>query len=157
MRVQFRLDWRGLHGFGHWARVCERGLGLAARRGADPLLVELFAYLHDSQRESDGDDRGHGERAAAYAAALNTSFFDLGVTDLDRLCRAIRFHSDGLMEADSTLQTCWDADRLDLGRVGHQPSSRLLSPEAAALVDRALSETVFYDPTQDPTEPWRGG
>ena len=30
-----------------------------------------------------------------------------------------------------TIQTCWDADRLDLGRVGMMPDPRFLSTEIA--------------------------
>ncbi|MFM7531655.1 MAG: hypothetical protein ACKO5J_04035, partial [Rubrivivax sp.] len=40
-------------------------------------------------------------------------------------------HSSGLTEADVTVQTCWDADRLDLGRVGIRPSPRYLCTPAA--------------------------
>jgi uncharacterized protein len=37
------------------------------------------------------------------------------------LVEACTGHSDGDTEADITVQTCWDADRLDLGRVGIRP------------------------------------
>ena len=38
------------------------------------------------------------------------------------LIEACKYHSDGLIDADITIQTCWDSDRLDLGRVGIKPS-----------------------------------
>ena len=50
LRARFRLDWQGIHGSPHWARVRENGLRLAARTGADERVVELFAFLHDSCR-----------------------------------------------------------------------------------------------------------
>ena len=34
---------------------------------------------------------------------------------------ACRLHTNGQREADVTIQTCWDADRLDLLRVGTHP------------------------------------
>ena len=34
-------------------------------------------------------------------------------------------------DADITVQTCWDADRLDLGRVGIRPDPRRLCTAAA--------------------------
>ena len=42
-----------------------------------------------------------------------------------------RHHSDGFVEGDVTIRTCWDADRLDLGRVGIKPcASKLATAEA---------------------------
>ena len=47
------------------------------------------------------------------------------------LTHACRDHSNGLIEADVTIQTCWDADRLDLGRVDIVPqASRLCTAHA---------------------------
>ena len=40
-------------------------------------------------------------------------------------------HSDGHVHADATIQSCWDADRLDLGRADIYPSEKFLSNEAA--------------------------
>ena len=31
-------------------------------------------------------------------------------------------HTDGLTEGDVSVQACWDADRLDWGRVGIRPA-----------------------------------
>ncbi|MFM7373822.1 MAG: hypothetical protein ACKO39_01545, partial [Chthoniobacterales bacterium] len=42
-----------------------------------------------------------------------------------------RTHTDGLTEADPTIQACWDADRLDLGRVGITPHASRLCTDAA--------------------------
>ena len=41
-------------------------------------------------------------------------------------------HTDGTISDDPTIGCCWDADRLDLPRVGMQPDPALLSTEAAA-------------------------
>ena len=70
IRDQFRLDWHGIHGAGHWARVRENGLRLTATTGANEKIVELFAFLHDSRRLHDGPDPEHGERAADFANEL---------------------------------------------------------------------------------------
>ena len=43
----------------------------------------------------------------------------------------------GDVSTDATIQTCWDADRLDLGRVGIFPSAKYLSQEAALFIDLA--------------------
>jgi hypothetical protein len=60
-----------------------------------------------------------------------TSFYDLDGEELDLLHRACSAHSDGLTDADVTVQVCWDADRLDLGRVGIEPSPARLCTQAA--------------------------
>ena len=96
-------------------------LGIAEQTGADPQVVELFAFLHDSQRLNDGRDPQHGARAARFAATLRGSLVTLPDDEFELLRYACAFHTDGLIEADVTVQTCWDADRLDLGRIGVMP------------------------------------
>ncbi|WP_415029013.1 hypothetical protein [Cycloclasticus pugetii] len=50
LRVQFVLEWRGIHGGPHWSRVRVNGVILAKATGANRQVVELFAFLHDSMR-----------------------------------------------------------------------------------------------------------
>ena len=38
----------------------------------------------------------------------------------------MRLHSDGHIEGDPVLRACWDADRLDLWRVGIEPDPQRL-------------------------------
>ena len=128
---QYALDVEGVHGLPHWQRVRENGLRLAAETGAKPLVVELFACLHDSQRRNDRRDPGHGARAAEFVEALQGTHLRLEAGDLDHLLYACTYHTDGLVRAHVTVQTCWDADRLDLGRVGIKPDARYLCTEAA--------------------------
>jgi uncharacterized protein len=140
VRQQFRLDWQGIHGVPHWARVRWNGLAIAQVNGARPDVVELFAFLHDSHRHHDGRDLDHGARAADFTLRLNSELLRLDRAGLDILGYAIRHHSDGLIEADVTVQTCWDADRLDLGRVGIMPRpDRLCTEEARDPVLCALA------------------
>lgn len=131
LRSRFALDWRGIHGAPHWARVRRIGLRLAIETGADPVVVEAFAFLHDSCRLSDGDDRLHGHRAAGLARELNEPFLQLSEGQLSVLVTACEGHSSGSVSIDATVATCWDADRLDLGRVGIRPDPRYLCTSAA--------------------------
>ena len=48
-------------------------------------------------------------------------------------------HSDGAVDVDPAIQTCWDADRLDLGRVGIKPAAKYLSPVASQLIEPAYN------------------
>jgi uncharacterized protein len=123
---EYPLRWDGPHGVGHWARVLENGLRLAETTGAKVEVVQLFAVFHDARRVSDGGDGDHGRRGAEFAAELRGDLFKLPDADFDLLYEACGAHSDGLIEGDITIQTCWDADRLDLGRVGMIPAPKLL-------------------------------
>lgn len=128
---QYRLSWSGFHGLGHWARVLENGCALAQTNGANLEVVQLFAILHDAKRLSDGADKEHGRRSAELAASLRGSLIHLDEPEFELLYHACAYHADGLVEADITIQTCWDADRLDLGRAGILPQPHFLCTEAA--------------------------
>jgi uncharacterized protein len=130
-RERFVLDLRGIHGPSHWHRVRENGLRIAKHSGANKLIVELFAFLHDCCREDDRMDPGHGERAAVFAQTLRGSLLHLGDDDFALLFEAIRDHEHGRTRGDVTVLTCWDADRLDLGRVGRRPLPEYLGTEFA--------------------------
>jgi uncharacterized protein len=140
---QFRISKEGHHGTNHWTRVRHHALTIGTEVGADLLVVELFAFLHDSQRTNENEDRMHGERSAEYAESLNHRYFDLPDTSLEKLVHAIRFHSYGHVHECVTIQTCWDADRLDLGRVGIKPSAKYLSPFGAKHIDAAYEWSKF--------------
>ena len=131
LRRQYQLDWRGIHGAGHWIRVRANGLRLAPVTGADPTVVELFAVLHDVCREDDGSDMEHGARSAALVPEICDDLLGVGREQAELLAFACRYHTHGDTEADVTVQTCWDADRLDLGRVGIRPHPRYLCTQAA--------------------------
>ncbi len=132
---QFVLDLHGLHGVPHWQRVRENGLRVAKHSGADPRIVELFAYLHDCCRAYDGTDSGHGERAAEFALTLRGTLIHLNDDDFALLHEAIRDHELGFTKGNVTVVTCWDADRLDLGRVGKRPHPAYLCTEYARRSD----------------------
>jgi len=90
IRKQFALNWKGLHGAPHWARVRENGLRLAETTGAKTEVVELFAFLHDSRRKNDDSDYEHGKRAAMFAQTLAGSMFELALSELEDLLTACR-------------------------------------------------------------------
>lgn len=131
IRAQYRLRWDGTHGLPHWERVRENGLRLAASTGARTDVVELFAYFHDSRRANEERDPGHGARGAELARALAGTAFTIDAPGLELLAEACCGHTRGKSAADPTIATCWDADRLDLGRVGTMPRPERLCTEAA--------------------------
>ena len=118
-----------IHGTKHWRRVERNGIRLAKSTGADIVVVRLFALFHDSCRWDDGTDPDHGARAAEYASELRGVLFDLPEDAFLRLHEACVWHTDGLRHDDPTIGACWDADRLDLGRVGISPEPEYMSTE----------------------------
>jgi uncharacterized protein len=127
----YALPWDGDHGVAHWARVLENGLRLAEETGAIVEVVRLFAVLHDSRRVNEGTDPGHGPRAAEFARSLRGRLFDLPEPEFRLLHRACSGHTHERTHPDITIQTCWDADRLDLGRVGITPHPSYLCTDVA--------------------------
>ncbi len=141
----------GIHGVAHWGRVMDNGLRLAALTGVDPKIVQLFALFHDSRRLNDDHDPLHGARGAALAGAMNGGLFTLSTPELALLGYACERHTDGLTAGDPTVLACWDADRLDLPRVGISPKpSRLCTAPARdrafILAAAARSEADFHTP-----------
>ena len=131
----FPLD-HETHGKCHWLRVLRNGREIAAATGANLRVVELFAVLHDSKRENNGHDPQHGPRAAERARSLCGQWFELSASELGVLCRACVLHADGFTtDAEPTVLACWDADRLDLGRVGIVPAPDRLCTQYAKRKD----------------------
>jgi hypothetical protein len=128
---EYQLNWNGIHGFPHWVRVRENGLRLAKINGANSDVVELFAFIHDICRRRDGTDPDHGKRAAEFINSLEAKIINLSESELDSLKFACAYHDQGMVQGNITIQTCWDADRLDLGRVGTVPDPRYLCTSAA--------------------------
>lgn len=126
---EFQCDLGSIHGPSHWRRVERNGLLIATRNGAVEEVVRLFAVLHDSRREHDGWDDTHGARGAAHAKNLRGVLFELSDKHFELLTHACTWHTHGRLSDKPTIGTCWDADRLDLGRVGMRPEAGYMSTE----------------------------
>jgi uncharacterized protein len=125
-----------VHGLPHWANVWNTGIRLALKTGASLNVVTWFAFTHDCQRRSDYKDPNHGERAADLLIELRNHTdaalrHTLTTTEFDDLEFAVRHHSKGLTQKNATVETCWDADRLDLPRVGIIPNPSVLCTDEA--------------------------
>jgi uncharacterized protein len=127
----YALPWNGCHGVAHWARVLENGRRLAGETRANIEVVSLFAILHDSQRVTEGSDPQHGPRAAEFAETIRGELVDLPDREFWLLQMACDGHTHERTHPDLTVQTCWDADRLDLGRVGVMPHPSRLCTDVA--------------------------
>ena len=134
VKPQFRLDIdHGWHGVAHWSRVWYNAKFLSESLSLNPVVPCLFSFLHDSQRFDEGHDILHGHRACEWIDRLvyENKFPHIDSFDLKLLLTAIAGHSQGETKAHPIVQVCWDADRLDLGRVGIRPDPRYLCTEPA--------------------------
>ncbi len=131
LRQKFMLDWDGIHGATHWARVLRLGRYLASAHGADQEVVTLFALLHDSCRQDEYRDPEHGPRAARLVREMNGTLYIISNHQEDLLATACEAHSQGNLSDEITVQVCWDADRLELGRLAIKPDPMRLGTDAA--------------------------
>jgi uncharacterized protein len=137
--AQFALDPHGLHGLPHWARVLENALCLARDTDVNPEVLELFAILHDSRRISDGEDGDHGRRSGEFAVHCRDLGYKLDDDDFERLHTAIVGHNKCCADpGDETIRICWDAERLDLPRLGLTARPNAMHTEAAR--DKSIRE-----------------
>jgi len=125
------VDLSSIHGLSHWARVERNGRVLAPSVGADIRVVRLFAYFHDCRRLNDSSDPGHGPRAAQYVQSIRALLEGLEPSGLALLVAACEGHTHQITTQDPTIGVCWDADRLDLPRVGIRPKIRFFHTKAA--------------------------
>ena len=144
---QFQGDWTSLHGPSHWRRVERNALLLATRTQANVAIVRLFAIFHDSARVHDGWDDGHGARGAEYAKSLRGVVYDLTDDEFELLHYACVWHTNGMQHDDPTIATCWDADRLDLGRVGIMPDPNRMCTVFGREIARVGSVEMFLEKT----------
>ena len=119
-----------IHGVFHWDRVAENGQRLFCP-GADMDVINAFAYLHDVERYDNGRDLQHGERAARVIDSIRHDLLGaLSDTQIEKLKRACKQHTTTTKTGDVTIDICFDADRLDLYRVGIKPDPDRMATEA---------------------------
>ncbi len=119
------------HGLPHWQRVERNGIMLSTEihdkkayihKDINVKVVRLFAYLHDKCRLDNGTDLEHGVRAANMLCSIRKTILkDLTDEEFSLLETACRLHTTELKTGNLTIDTCFDADRLDLERVGIIP------------------------------------
>ena len=120
------------HGMPHWERVERNGLLLATEE-VNTTVVRLFAYLHDKWRIDNWEDLEHGKRAAENILKLRgTLLAGLKDEEFEQLRKACELHTVCHRTGDITIDTCFDADRLDLPRVGILPRPSKMATERGA-------------------------
>jgi uncharacterized protein len=126
-------DYHSDHGPEHWFRVERNGLYLASHDDEiDPEVISLFALFHDSQRENECKDTHHGRRGSKLAIRFfEEGQFKVSKGQYEKLIHACEYHTAARWDEDPTIQACYEADRLDLWRVGYIPDPNRLRSDAA--------------------------
>jgi len=157
----FRCEWRGYHGINHWSRVQKNGLLLAEKEKTRKDVVTLFSLFHDSARENEGYDIEHGIRGIHVLDKFKGVYFDIDDKGYYEVKEAIVGHSNGYTTHQSIhVKVCWDADRLDLARVGIEPLPQHLCTSTArqqSFIDEAIKRSFtlidFEFPKFTPLKP----
>lgn len=142
VRQQQSADCTG-HDWWHTDRVRRTALALAAAEGADPLVVELAALLHDiaDWKFHDGDTAAGPRAARAWLVAQQVE-----PAIIEHVCRivgSLSFRGAGVPTPMDSLEggCVQDADRLDaLGAIG----------VARAFAYGAVRGQPLYDPEAPP-------
>ena len=141
--VKIRSYNSSLHGLYHWDRVYANGQQLITEQ-VNSLVLGLFAYFHDSCRENDGADLRHGERATILVDQVRDSLlYDVSDSDIHLLKEACRLHSVIQETGNPTIDACFDADRLDLGRVGIIPNPARMATEKGKQIAAEYQYPLF--------------
>ena len=133
------------HGVDHWDRVAKFGRMLY-QEGADMDVILAFAYLHDAERMHNGRDINHGKRASGLIDAIRpTQLEALSDEQINKLKRACALHTIEHKTGDITIDICFDADRMDLPRVGITPSpQRMATKKGTEFVANPQYEEFYY-------------
>ena len=114
-----------VHGMGHLRRVSSTAGRMAAILDEDIESAVVGGFLHDCARTDDGGGTSHAHSSAQLAKDIMITCYPH--LDIARLCRGIAQHADGMITDDPLIGCVWDADRLDLSRLGIEVDLDLLS------------------------------
>ena len=115
----------GVHGLEHLRRVALSAGVLAKQVGADVESCVVGGFLHDCARTGDESGTAHALHSAIQARVILDKHYPH--LDAYTILFAIQFHADGKTTGDPITACIWDADRLDLQRLGRTIDKNLLS------------------------------
>lgn len=119
----------GVHGIDHWTRVLQNGIILCDKNpNLNKNIIIAFSFFHDVGRTREDDEPIHGynggRRLLKYKYKIN-----LTKEEIDKCYEACVDHTHTRHHKDPQIAACWDADRLDLYRVGVMPDVDYLNLE----------------------------
>ena len=162
LKDTFLLDLHGIHGLSHWSRV-RNGLKISQYNGANKRVIELFSFFHDLKRENNNRDIHHGLRSSQFIQTLSNDLLKITDSERELLTFACMHHnhSRDIKTDDITILTCFDADALDLGRVGIMPDPARLSTDIGKdkqFINDAYNRSIYSNKITEWNilkKPWR--
>ena len=164
---EYRCCEGSTHGRQHWAQVHKLVLALSEQLQLKPwaqACVEVFAWTHELARKNDATEEQHSLESSEYFLRISSRIFpELDTRQRKLIALAIAHHADGTTAWEHILDKgnpiadledscladilgcCWDADRLDLLRMGVIPESKIMSTSAWQAV-MPLAETLNRTP-----------
>jgi len=145
---RFALGQDSYHGPAHWKRVLANGRFISSHLNLNSDFIHHFAWLHDCCRENESYDPQHGTRAASFAKELYKKEIQLTPMLFEKLIFTLEHHNKGKVSDDLQIGACWDADRLELGRVGIYPDAKYMSTplgKNGSLIDLCYERSIGYD------------
>lgn len=121
---------QGIHGIDHVKRVVENAKIIAKKEcpnNYDDIVIG--AYLHDIGRIDDNGGNEHAFRGFEISKQLLAKYWPH--LNHKKILTAIKEHADSLITDDPLIGSIWDADRLDLTRLGIKINLELLSTQTA--------------------------
>ena len=133
------------HGVSHWKNVEKFGLLLAREYpDADIDVIRWFAYLHDCMRGKEEAFQEHGSVAALFIRKIRKTYLkDLSDVQIKQLRQACKYHTIRRRTKDITVNICFDADRLDLWRVGIKPDPKQMAKNAGSKYAELSEEEIY--------------
>jgi len=149
IKQDFKLNLYGYHGIYHWQRVFLNTQKLAKYYNVQSEVFELFSILHDSKRENEHLDINHGKRASEFVKKLiEEKYIKLNTRDEEQLIYACANHTKpdvtNPFYNDIIVQICFDADKMDIGRVGIVPDEKyFLTQYAKELIINSRNKQIY--------------
>ena len=144
------MGYYSVHGIDHWDRVADNA-DLLVNADVDLLVVKAFAYVHDVERFDDFEDAQHGPRAAILVDRIRSTVLSfLNDQQIEQLKQACRLHTSTWKTEDATVNACFDADRLDLGRVGICPNPEKMATMEGRKIAEKMAERIRLCPKVAP-------
>jgi len=127
-----------LHGISHLRQVSLLAGKIASASGADVESAMVAGFLHDAGRTDDFGGNQHALDSAILARPLLIRLYPH--IDADLVCYAIARHADGMTTDDPLIGSLWDADRLELKRIGRYVREDLLSTAEGKRIFRVAND-----------------
>lgn len=133
-----------IHGIKHLRKVAYLAGRFATCLNTNIEAAVIGGYLHDCARIDDGVGNHHAHKSAVLAEKILNEIYP-NYVESKTIYNAIYSHADGLISDDKIIGCVWDADRLNLIRLGIIPQLDLLStPVARRLLSRFLNSELIH-------------